>query len=101
MGAKLRVAGWVALGTVAGALATMQLTAIARSSTSQMPLEELQQLASVFSMVKNNYVDPVDEKKLINDAIAGNLCRCTGYQNIVKAVQSAAKKLAAAQAVSA
>ena len=71
MGAKLRVAGWVALGTVAGALATMQLQAIARSSTSQMPLEELQQLASVFSMVKNNYVDPVDEKKLINDAIAG------------------------------
>ena len=71
MGAKLRVAGWIALGTVAGALATMQLTAIARSSTSQMPLEELQQLASVFSMVKNNYVDPVDEKKLINDAIAG------------------------------
>src|SRR5882762_3147858 len=71
MGAKLRVAGWVALGTVAGALATMQLTAIARSSTSQMPLEELQQLASVFSMVKNNYVDPVDEEKLINDAIAG------------------------------
>jgi len=71
MGAKLRVAGWIALGTVAGALATMQLQAIARSSTSQMPLEELQQLASVFSMVKNNYVDPVDEKKLINDAIAG------------------------------
>jgi carboxyl-terminal processing protease len=71
MGAKLRVAGWVALGTVAGALATMQLQAIARSSTSQLPLEELQQLASVFSMVKNTYVDPVDEKKLINDAIGG------------------------------
>ena len=27
--------------------------------------------------------------------MAGNLCRCTGYQNIVKAVQSAASKLAA------
>ncbi|HEX6136878.1 MAG TPA: (2Fe-2S)-binding protein [Casimicrobiaceae bacterium] len=27
--------------------------------------------------------------------MAGNLCRCTGYQNIVKAVQSAARKLAA------
>jgi len=30
--------------------------------------------------------------------MAGNLCRCTGYQNIVKAVQSAAKKLSAATA---
>jgi carbon-monoxide dehydrogenase small subunit len=29
--------------------------------------------------------------------ISGNLCRCTGYQNIVKAVQSAAQKLAVAQ----
>ena len=27
--------------------------------------------------------------------MAGNLCRCTGYQNIVKAVQYAANKLAA------
>ncbi len=71
MGAKLKVAGWIALGTVAGALATMQLQAIARSSVSQLPLEELQQLAAVFGMVKSDYVEPVDEKKLITDAIGG------------------------------
>ena len=29
----------------------------------------------------------------IRHGMAGNLCRCTGYQNIVKAVQYAAKKL--------
>jgi carbon-monoxide dehydrogenase small subunit len=29
-------------------------------------------------------------------AISGNLCRCTGYVNIVKAIQAAATKLAAA-----
>jgi aerobic carbon-monoxide dehydrogenase small subunit len=29
----------------------------------------------------------------IRDAISGNLCRCTGYQNIVKAIQSAAERL--------
>ena len=29
----------------------------------------------------------------INDAISGNLCRCTGYQNIVAAVKEAATKM--------
>ena len=71
MGTKLKVAGWLAVGAVAGALATMQLQAIARSSVSQLPLEELQQLAAVFGMVKTDYVEPVDEKKLITDAISG------------------------------
>ena len=33
--------------------------------------EELQQLAAVFGMVKTDYVEPVDEKKLITDAISG------------------------------
>jgi carboxyl-terminal processing protease len=71
MGAKLKVAGWVALGAMAGALTTMQLQANARSSLSPLPLDELQQLAAVFGMVKSDYVEPVDEKKLINDAISG------------------------------
>ncbi len=29
----------------------------------------------------------------IREAISGNLCRCTGYVNIVKAVQYAAERL--------
>ncbi|MCW5666056.1 MAG: S41 family peptidase [Piscinibacter sp.] len=71
MGSKLKVAGWLAVGAVAGALTTMQFQAIARNPVSQLPLEELQQLAAVFGMVKSDYVEPVDEKKLINDAISG------------------------------
>ncbi len=35
--------------------------------------------------------NPTDDE--IRSGISGNLCRCTGYQNIVKAVQFAAKKL--------
>lgn len=71
MGAKLKIAGWISLGAVAGALATMQLQATARNALSPLPLEELQQLAAVFGMIKSDYVEPVDEKKLITDAIAG------------------------------
>ncbi|MBI5256917.1 MAG: S41 family peptidase [Burkholderiales bacterium] len=71
MGRKLKVAGLLALGAVAGALTTIQLQAFARNSISPLPLEELQQLAAVFGLVKSDYVEPVDEKKLISDAISG------------------------------
>jgi aerobic carbon-monoxide dehydrogenase small subunit len=33
----------------------------------------------------------------IRNALSGNLCRCTGYQNIVKSVQQAARELASAK----
>src|SRR6476661_4842105 len=71
MGGKLKVSGWIALGAGAGGLTTMQLQAFARNSLAPLPLEELQQLAAVFGMVKTDYVEPVDEKKLITDAISG------------------------------
>ena len=35
--------------------------------------------------------DPTEQE--IRHSIAGNMCRCTGYHNIVKAAQNAAKKL--------
>jgi aerobic carbon-monoxide dehydrogenase small subunit len=40
--------------------------------------------------------DPSDEE--IRKGLEGNLCRCTGYVNIVKAVQSAAKTMGGDQA---
>ena len=71
VGSRLRTVGWVAIGAVAGALTTVQLQAVARNTLNPLPLEELQQLAAVFGMVKTDYVEPVDEKKLISDAISG------------------------------
>jgi carboxyl-terminal processing protease len=71
MSHKLKIAGWISVGALAGALTTVSLQTVARGSLAPLPLEELQQLAAVFGMVKTDYVEPVDEHKLITDAIAG------------------------------
>jgi len=71
MTSKFKIAGWVALGALAGGLTTMQFQATARNTVAPLPLEEMQQLAAVFGMIKTDYVEPVDEKKLISDAIGG------------------------------
>jgi aerobic carbon-monoxide dehydrogenase small subunit len=41
-------------------------------------------------LLQENSAPTEDE---IRQGIAGNLCRCTGYQNIVKAIQYAAAKM--------
>ncbi len=71
MGQKLKIAGWVAIGVVAGALSTVSVQTVARNAMAPLPLEELQQLSTVFGLIKSDYVEPVDEKKLITDAISG------------------------------
>jgi len=37
--------------------------------------------------------NPDPSREEIREALEGNLCRCTGYQNIVNAVESAAEKM--------
>jgi aerobic carbon-monoxide dehydrogenase small subunit len=37
--------------------------------------------------------DPDPSDDAIRDALAGNLCRCTGYQPIVRAVKAAAEEM--------
>ena len=39
-----------------------------------------------------NREDAIDEK-VIREGLEGNICRCTGYHNIVRAVESAATKM--------
>ncbi len=48
-------------------------------------------LLSAKSLLDTNARPSRDE---IREALAGNLCRCTGYQNIVRAVHAAAESLA-------
>ncbi len=67
----LKIFGWIGVGALAGAMTTVSLQTVARSNMAPLPLEELQQLSAVFGMIKSDYVEPVDEKKLITDAISG------------------------------
>ncbi len=55
-------------------------------------------LARAYRLLQEN-PNPTEEE--IRTGMSGNLCRCTGYQNIVKAVQYAAKKLAEEKSVAA
>ncbi len=48
-------------------------------------------ILSAYALLKKN---PKPSERDIRWGISGNLCRCTGYQNIVKAIQYAAQKMA-------
>lgn len=50
-------------------------------------------ITRAYRLLKEN---PKPTEEEIRFGIAGNLCRCTGYQNIVKAIQHAAAKLVGA-----
>ena len=39
--------------------------------------------------------EPHPSRERINEAISGNLCRCTGYQQIVEAIEEGAKRMVA------
>ena len=45
---------------------------------------------SAIELVKKN---PKASEREIREGLEGNICRCTGYHNIVKSVQAAAKKM--------
>jgi carbon-monoxide dehydrogenase small subunit len=47
-------------------------------------------IMSALDLVKNN-PDPDDRE--IREWLEGNLCRCTGYQNIVRAVKAGAESM--------
>ncbi len=69
---KIRSIGLVSVGVIAGVLLSLGLSAVAQRG-SPLPLDELRQFSSVFSAIKNNYVEPVSDKKLISGAISGML----------------------------
>jgi len=59
-------------GLVLGVALSLGLTAVAQRGT-PLPLDELRQFTGVFAAIKNNYVEPVEDKTLIKSAIVGML----------------------------
>lgn len=71
---KLQKAGLVMTGIVAGILISLNFSANAdRVAHASLPVEELRAFADVFNAIKQGYVEPVEDRKLINHAISGML----------------------------
>jgi carboxyl-terminal processing protease len=74
MSSKLQQFGLVATGLVAGVFLSLNFSASAnKEAASALPLEELRSFADVYSAIKQGYVEPVEDKKLITHAISGML----------------------------
>ncbi|OGA27458.1 MAG: peptidase S41 [Betaproteobacteria bacterium RIFCSPLOWO2_02_FULL_65_24] len=72
---KLKQAGILTVGILAGVLLSLNFSAVAQREAARFPLpvDELRAFAEVFGAIKSGYVEPVDDKKLINGAINGML----------------------------
>ncbi|ABB09781.1 S41 family peptidase [Burkholderia lata] len=69
---KLKNIGLIAAGLATGVFATLQVSASAeQTATAPLPLDQLRLFAEVFGQIKREYVEPVDDKKLLTAAIKG------------------------------
>jgi carboxyl-terminal processing protease len=71
---SMKSIGLIGTGVVAGAALSLGLTAAAQHVADEhgpLPVDEIRQFADVFGDIKTNYVEPVDDKKLITAAITG------------------------------
>ncbi|MEO8143684.1 MAG: S41 family peptidase [Betaproteobacteria bacterium] len=74
MNGKFKNFGLITLGVVAGILVSLNFQAIGQLATrSPLPVEELRSFTEVFGAIKQNYVETVEDKKLITEAINGML----------------------------
>src|SRR5437016_3155834 len=71
---KFRNIGLILIGVIAGVLISLNFQAVAdRAARTVLPIEELRAFTEVFGAIKTNYVEPVEDKKLITEAINGML----------------------------
>jgi len=74
MKSRWQQCGLIALGAILGIMISLNFSAVAqRDNPGPLPVEELRAFTEVFGRVKSDYVEPVEDKKLINEAINGML----------------------------
>jgi len=74
MHTRFRSIGFMLVGAVAGVLISLNFQVFAdRATRTSLPIEELRAFTEVFGAIKTNYVEPVEDKKLITEAINGML----------------------------
>ncbi len=73
MGKRLQQFGLVALGAALGIAASLHFSANAdrQSSALMLPVDDLRLFSEVFGRIKTDYVEPVDDRKLLKEAING------------------------------
>lgn len=72
MGNKLKNLGLIGLGMVAGVAVSLQYSALAQKMVgSPLPLDKLAEFSEVFGTIKSDYVEPVDDEKLLTEAMTG------------------------------
>ncbi len=74
MSGRLRTFALISVGAFAGVAVSLGISAYAfRDTRGPIPLEEIRQLTDVFGAIKSHYVEPVEDRKLIQEAISGML----------------------------
>ncbi len=73
MHSKFRQVGLIALGAILGVLISLNFSAVAQKNSGPLPIEDLRAFTEVFGKIKSDYVEPVEDKKLISEAINGML----------------------------
>ncbi|PKO47379.1 MAG: peptidase S41 [Betaproteobacteria bacterium HGW-Betaproteobacteria-22] len=71
---RLTKIGLLGSGLILGLMLSLTYSAVAEKITKpQLPLDDLRAFAEVFGKIKTDYVEPVEDKKLISEAISGML----------------------------
>src|SRR3982751_6338592 len=72
---KFQQVGLLAIGAALGVAASLHFSAVAdRQITAlQLPVDDLRLFSEVFARIKSDYVEPVEDRKLLKEAINGML----------------------------